>query len=462
MAIYAIWSYESDIARAVTKCRAPTDITCGDDQAHQLQVTVRNQGTVVDLSQATVNLYAVRSDGVTVLCTGAGTANGVATAMLTQACYEQPGCIQLLLRISLDGHKHTVLWLEGNARSGATDVYAQTAIIPSLDALLAKITDMETARTATLAATTAAANATETAQDAASVAQSAAQLAIDAASAVTGITAQATTLEADAPASAAAQMVDGHVHVLLGIPQGTQGVRGTVTHTGTSITGTSIVPTAYATGISDAIVGDMYRYNGTAGDSIGNIYECVLGGDADTALWIYSGNLRGVPGSGNTDSVDGILAGNDGNIVLSALRYAAQSLSDNQQAVARANISALGMTDVIDNLTALDIDKPLSARQGRALKTLIDGVTPVDITATLVSTGWTAVDGGYTQDVTITGMTATTMGDAAMAMTATDEQEAAAAEAQLKVTAQAADTITVKARGTCPTLDLPIVVRMVG
>lgn len=70
---------------------------------------------------------------------------------------------------------------------------------------------------------------------------------------------------------------------------GDDGVRGSRINYGTSITGTSTTPTAYATGLSDSLENDMYLNTSTM-----NAYQCTLGGNASTALWKYVGTLRGV------------------------------------------------------------------------------------------------------------------------------------------------------------------------
>ena len=62
---------------------------------------------------------------------------------------------------------------------------------------------------------------------------------------------------------------------------------------GSAITGISTTPTAYATGLDAAEIGDHYVYNGTDDAQIGNEYICTIGGDTATALWIYLRNMRG-------------------------------------------------------------------------------------------------------------------------------------------------------------------------
>lgn len=70
--------------------------------------------------------------------------------------------------------------------------------------------------------------------------------------------------------------------------QGTKGIRGTRWTDGNLITGTSTEPTAYPTGIIDALPEDYYLNSDT-----GNIYRCTLGGEDDVALWVFVGNIKG-------------------------------------------------------------------------------------------------------------------------------------------------------------------------
>ena len=72
---------------------------------------------------------------------------------------------------------------------------------------------------------------------------------------------------------------------------GQDGIRGSRWTQGTAITGTSTTETAYATGISDALVNDHYLNTET-----GNTYRCTVAGDAATAKWVYAGNLKGPQG----------------------------------------------------------------------------------------------------------------------------------------------------------------------
>lgn len=74
------------------------------------------------------------------------------------------------------------------------------------------------------------------------------------------------------------------------------------------------------------------------------------------------------------------------------------------------------------------------------------------ITATLTSTGWA----DNAQTLAVTGVTATSNGMLRIAQSATAEQFTAWGAALPRITAQAADSITVTISGTVPTVDIPV------
>lgn len=90
--------------------------------------------------------------------------------------------------------------------------------------------------------------------------------------------------------------------------KGEQGDPGSQWYYGTAITGTESTGTVFpGSGIENATVNDKYLNTGTGSDS-GNVYTCVLAGDADTAQWSYAGSIRGAQGprgpQGTTGAVD--------------------------------------------------------------------------------------------------------------------------------------------------------------
>ena len=77
--------------------------------------------------------------------------------------------------------------------------------------------------------------------------------------------------------------------------------------------------------------------------------------------------------------------------------------------------------------------------------------------ATLTAAGWS----NGVQMLAVSGVTASANGSLRIAQSATDEQFAAWGAAQPRVTAQAAGSLTVKAAGTVPTIDIPVEVIIV-
>ena len=92
---------------------------------------------------------------------------------------------------------------------------------------------------------------------------------------------------------------------------------------------------------------------------------------------------------------------------------------------------------------------------------MIDAATPKSVSATLTTSGWAQSGSGYSQTVNVTGVTTSSNGSLRIAQSATDEQFAAWGAAQPRVTAQAAGTLTVKAAGTVPAIDIPVEVLIV-
>lgn len=87
--------------------------------------------------------------------------------------------------------------------------------------------------------------------------------------------------------------------------------------------------------------------------------------------------------------------------------------------------------------------------------------TTKNYTGTLTASGWTGSAAPYSQSVTVTGLSAGAGGAVGVADSATDAQYQAAVEAQLRKSAQAVNSVTVKAYGDKPTVDIPIAVSAV-
>ena len=73
---------------------------------------------------------------------------------------------------------------------------------------------------------------------------------------------------------------------------GATGTRGSRWTTGTACTGNSTTGTVFNTGITDALVNDMYLNTST-----GFVYKCTTAGNASTAKWAYVGSIKGNTGA---------------------------------------------------------------------------------------------------------------------------------------------------------------------
>ena len=80
---------------------------------------------------------------------------------------------------------------------------------------------------------------------------------------------------------------------------------------------------------------------------------------------------------------------------------------------------------------------------------------------TTLSTSWSGA-GPYTQTITVSGVTASNNGVIGIAQSATAAQREAARAAQLSVTAQSENSITVTADGQKPTVEIPVTVILLG
>ena len=278
-------------------------------------------------------------------------------------------------------------------------------------------------------------------------------------------------------------------------------------YVGTAISGTSLTPSVYATGIPNAQIGDMYLNNGELPDT-GRTYVCTLGGNAATALWKYSCLLRGAAGNGTGDMLtsiydqdsDGIvndsekLGGNpstwyqqatDGLSAEAAIVdedafpfYEASTSSHrkatwaNIKAVLKTYFDALYTTALLKltgyskaaSASAIATTDSINVALGKLEKGLDDKAVPAtDFLATLATASWVGASTPYSQTVgELTGVTSTSKLDVGLADTATDAQYAEAVAAQIRATGSDTGTVTFKAHGAKPTLALPIIIRMVN
>ena len=124
-----------------------------------------------------------------------------------------------------------------------------------------------------------------------------------------------------------------------------------------------------------------------------------------------------------------------------------------------ASTGSKGITYLVDSYERTDTDKAVTPKALNSVYKLVEDKADKSVSkaATLTAAGWS--DG--VQSLAVSGITATSNGSLRIAQSATDEQFAAWGAAQPRVTAQAAGTLTVKAAGAVPAVDIPVEVVMV-
>ena len=124
-----------------------------------------------------------------------------------------------------------------------------------------------------------------------------------------------------------------------------------------------------------------------------------------------------------------------------------------------ASTSSKGITYLVDSYERTDTDKAVTPKALNSVYKLVEDKADKSVSkaATLTAAGWS--DG--VQSLPVSGVTATANGSLRIAQSATDEQFAAWGAAQPRVTAQAAGSLTVKAAGAVPAVDIPVEVVMV-
>ena len=124
-----------------------------------------------------------------------------------------------------------------------------------------------------------------------------------------------------------------------------------------------------------------------------------------------------------------------------------------------ASTGSKGITYLVDSYERTDTDKAVTPKALNSVYKLVEDKADKSVSkaATLTAAGWS--DG--VQTLAVPDVTATANGSLRIAQSATDEQFAAWSAAQPRVTAQAAGTLTVKAAGAVPAVDIPVEVIIV-
>ena len=197
--------------------------------------------------------------------------------------------------------------------------------------------------------------------------------------------------------------------------------------------------------------------------------------DVDKAAWVNVGALKGPKGDTGPAGAKGDAGaqgpqgdtgpqgpkGDGVEVSGSKGQYLGFTDTDTLGAVSlpSASTGSKGITYLVDSYERTDTDKAVTPKALNSVYKLVEDKADKSVSkaATLTAAGWS--DG--VQSLAVSGITATSNGSLRIAQSATDEQFAAWGAAQPRVTAQAAGSLTVKAAGAVPAVDIPVEVVMV-
>lgn len=154
MGIIVERTYQVDLAKPMVRQQLRDVLLQGNRNAHRFHVQLTQGGENVGTLEG-VTAYFLRADGATVALAGEMESGGAAV-LLSSACYAVAGRAQLLVQVVAGSSTVTALWLDVLVAASATDVVVDDgSVVPSLDDLLARISQMESATSAAQAATAA-------------------------------------------------------------------------------------------------------------------------------------------------------------------------------------------------------------------------------------------------------------------------------------------------------------------
>lgn len=318
-------AYKRDVNDPLVTFCPDTLLMRGDKGANIIELTVMDGSSPADLSGHTaVVMFQRPGDSDKIRCPGSISGNVISVTLLGD-CYAYSGQYYASLVLDASGFTRTMLRLAGHVEnSGDGPVVDPTGTIPGYDDIARIYAELEASleesETATNSANAAAQNANTAAGSAnasAGAANTAAGKANDAtsrantaAASIEGMTVEASDVAYNQPATATVTDVEGHKHIAFGLRQGNPGEVPNITFTvQTGEPGTDVV--LEQSGTPDAPIVDLTIPRGDTGD-------------------------------GDVNSVDAVSPNTNGDVILSAVRYAAQTLQTAQQLQALTNISGVG------------------------------------------------------------------------------------------------------------------------
>lgn len=333
-----IMDFAVDLQKPLVTQVMVTTLQQGDSNANVLRIELINGNEKPEIVGNTVSGYFMRADGERVMLEGTIEGNVIAVT-LEASCYQVAGPAGAFVRlVNNEGVKRTILRIATTVESeGDGPVIDPGHRIPSVEDVIAKLEEMEAAINEAEEKAGKANSASEKADASAEKAEAAAEAAEVATTAANAAAAsiEGMTVSAQHGVSASAEIstIDGVKHIDFTLPRGETGKPFKILGTYASLDDLNAA-------VPSPEQGDIYN---VGAEEPYSMYMWDTTGGA--GHWLYLGEL-GSGGSGTVQSVDGVLADEDGNVAVNAVRYDGQTLNVNQQAVARNNISVYSKGEV--------------------------------------------------------------------------------------------------------------------
>ena len=179
MAITGLIEKTVDLDRGVHMTPMNQLFATSDERAHTIRVQVFASGLPVFLDGAGVFGYFIRADDDTVVVLGKAYDN-VVEMSLPESCYAVVGHFSLIVKATSGGDRKAVFWGDGYVTRASTDEVVDPGhVIPSLEELLARISEMESATNAANQAAQRAGTSAASADEAATGAREATEKALE-------------------------------------------------------------------------------------------------------------------------------------------------------------------------------------------------------------------------------------------------------------------------------------------
>lgn len=161
-----VFSFTQDLQSPMQVREMVSATYTGDSSPIVIRVTVTDGGDPVDLTGQSVTAYCLRADGTTITWQGT-VSGGAASVTLSRACFDVPGRLSVIIKIS-DGSVVTTIYAAVGTvtRTSDTIVVTPTAGVPTVETLMAQVASATAAAdAATTDAVAAAAHAEQAAQE---------------------------------------------------------------------------------------------------------------------------------------------------------------------------------------------------------------------------------------------------------------------------------------------------------